>query len=766
MDSNPNEHSTNPLPSSNQLYRPYLPRHERRTSRRSRGGSSYSYNSDPHSQIQRIQFGDIKHSQPLFRDIEWTVKEGERWAVVDGGGGGEKNVLFNTLLGRYRISPHPPPPGGLFPFLTLAGRDPYSDISIVSFGHRSQGGGGGEFYDYSARYGAVQEQDRLTLRQSLFPETIPPPSHLSTNDTNEQLINIPKKEKDEENALFKHLITKMGLESFLDLPMIALSNGQTRRARIIKAILRNPSLLLLDEPLTGLDATTRPLLLSTLRELHDRKSPRVILGLRAQDEVPEWVHGLVYLYSGTAIVGGRDSVLREVEKRLRSSEERTTTTTTTNTLNAEQDPLPSPQLGELLIDMKNIRVQYKDRKVLDGLSWQIKQGERWHLIGENGSGKTTLLSLITGDHPQSYTQTRYAAPSSESSTSTPTTSHLNLFSRPRSRLPTTLLRSAISTFSPELFDAFPRRANMSVWDVVGTGFDGDFVPKGKKGVGSGVGMKVDIGEGVAKGRGEGGCEGAMEGQDEWKEEEQWRVERVWEVLEALGPEAWSGSEDSRRKSTSTSAIPAPGPSPLTKEFAKTSFPSLPISQQRIVLLMRALVGRAPLILLDEVWSGMDERMVRAARGYLRGDLTSGGGGGVGPHQAVVVITHWEEEVPWSRDEDPGVFKRFKLSGGKGFEQTNQTDVLAAPDLPSVVQGMRQICAIASTLLGSAVLSDGVLPSSTSSTAAAAASSPTTTSSTSSALSNVLSSREAVGMYYLTTYMMAVLVVVGASQVLY
>ncbi|KAF9074384.1 hypothetical protein BDP27DRAFT_1316986 [Rhodocollybia butyracea] len=52
-----------------------------------------------------------------------------------------------------------------------------------------------------------------------------------------------------------------------------------------------------------------------------------------------------------------------------------------------------------------------------------------------------------------------------------------------------------------------------------------------------------------------------------------------------------------------------------------------------------------------------------------------------------------------------------------FEQTNQTDVLATPDLGTVLQGMRNICALESTLLGSAAATDGELPSSTASAAA-------------------------------------------------
>jgi ABC-type molybdenum transport system ATPase subunit/photorepair protein PhrA len=77
--------------------------------------------------------------------------------------------------------------------------------------------------------------------------------------------------------------------------------------------------------------------------------------------------------------------------------------------------------------------------------------------------------------------------------------------------------------------------------------------------------------------------------------------------------------------------------------------------------MRALVGRPPLVLLDEAWSGMDDGMIAAARRYLRGDFAVNADGycgmaGIGEDQAVVVITHWEDEVPWVREE----VKKFRL----------------------------------------------------------------------------------------------------------
>jgi len=122
----------------------------------------------------------------------------------------------------------------------------------VSFGHRSAAAGGG-FYDFSARYGSVHEEDRVTLRQHMFPETVrldDLPKDVRAFML-ERLRQEPVKQQSKtDEMLFEDLVDKMGLRSSLDLPLIALSNGQTRRARILKAVLSKPSLLLLDEPLS------------------------------------------------------------------------------------------------------------------------------------------------------------------------------------------------------------------------------------------------------------------------------------------------------------------------------------------------------------------------------------------------------------------------------------------------------------------------------------------------------------------------------------
>lgn len=133
------------------------------------------------------------------------------------------------------------------------------------------------------------------------------------------------------------------------------------------------------------------------------------------------------------------------------------------------------------------------------------------------------------------------------------------------------------------------------------------------------------------------------------EERAWRERRVREVLEGLGPHTWGSTREATQEN--------PAKEPEIK-FEDKLFSSLSAGEQSVVLLMRALVGRPELVILDEVWAGMDEGMIEAARRYLRE------GGGVGAEQGVVVISHWEDEVPWSVED--GV-RRFRLEDGVGRE---------------------------------------------------------------------------------------------------
>jgi len=63
--------------------------------------------------------------------------------------------------------------------------------------------------------------------------------------------------------------------------------------------------------------------------------------------------------------------------------------------------------SEILVSMKNVTIKYEDTTVLDNVSWTMRSGENWVVLGPNGCGKTTLLNLITGDNPQAYANEIY-----------------------------------------------------------------------------------------------------------------------------------------------------------------------------------------------------------------------------------------------------------------------------------------------------------------------------------------------------------------------
>lgn len=117
-------------------------------------------------------------------------------------------------------------------------RVPSSAIQYVGFNENKSsvdapGGVRGAYL--SARYESRREETDWSLQQYLRGETELNPS-------------TAVKPPPVDDKLFSSVVHKLRLQKLLDLPVSHLSNGQTRRSRIAKALLGRPKLLLLDEP--------------------------------------------------------------------------------------------------------------------------------------------------------------------------------------------------------------------------------------------------------------------------------------------------------------------------------------------------------------------------------------------------------------------------------------------------------------------------------------------------------------------------------------
>src|SRR5574340_183328 len=76
---------------------------------------------------------------------------------------------------------------------------------------------------------------------------------------------------------------------------------------------------------------------------------------------------------------------------------------------AAWQPLSQP-LPMILLDVQGVRRHFGPEPVLDGVTMEVRPGERIGLVGPNGSGKTTLLRILAGhDEPDGGSCERHPA---------------------------------------------------------------------------------------------------------------------------------------------------------------------------------------------------------------------------------------------------------------------------------------------------------------------------------------------------------------------
>jgi molybdate transport system ATP-binding protein len=199
-------------------------------------------------------------------------------------------------------------------------------------------------------------------------------------------------------VIVKQLLGKFELEYLLERAFRALSTGETRKILLIHAIASSPELLILDEPFDGLDASTLKLLQGFLLELSE--SINMIMVLNRCDEMPDFISHIGYMNAGHLLhkVARADTLasrelLQLLHLKTTDLDIPATDNSSANTLLESDTPL---------VILTDICVKYYQLKIIEHFNWRIEKGCHWQLSGPNGSGKTAILSLITGDHPQCY----------------------------------------------------------------------------------------------------------------------------------------------------------------------------------------------------------------------------------------------------------------------------------------------------------------------------------------------------------------------------
>lgn len=290
-----------------------------------------------------------------------TIKAGESWAFVGANGSG-KSSLARALAGELQ-----------------------NDKGTIT-----------SSFIRPARLSLEQLQKLVAEEWARNNTDLLSPGEEDTGRTTAEIIQL----NHQDAAHCQQLASLFGITRLLDRRFKYLSTGETRKTLLCQSLMSHPDLLVLDEPFDGLDVESRANLAQVLAGLHQQNCT-VILVLNRFDDIPEFIDQVGVLAECTLThVGPRKEVLAEaLVAQLAHSEN-----LAGMTLPEADNPAakPQPQAGVPLIVLRNGRVSYNDRPILNNLSWEVHPGQHWQIVGPNGAGKSTLLSLVTGDHPQGY----------------------------------------------------------------------------------------------------------------------------------------------------------------------------------------------------------------------------------------------------------------------------------------------------------------------------------------------------------------------------
>ena len=600
------------------------------------GGASTAH--APLLKLDRAHIPGLRHvvGQGLADkpSLSWTVSDGgarECWAIVapsaDQGGQARQalrdvctRILMKILLGRQRPR--------LADNLAMQHASVFASLPLRSIAHVSfetRHPGSGDFVDYATRYGSIRGTDRVTLFEHLMESCgiytgaiarqhmRPDPLACSQDDTGLlkwESQSVQEKVVQEARLVRERIHAKaplLGLEALLTRPVIALSNGQTRRARILQALLAGAKCVVMEEPFTGLDPPTRQDVSGLFASLHAQRAPRLLLFLREQDPIPDFVtHVLRINEPGDVTQLGPKS-----EAAPASTASYPPGGYAVVKGNASRGRGLGDQSQHPIISMRDVSLSYGSADVLQHVSLDLWPGSRMVLVGDNGSGKTTLLSLLLGDHPRSF-----AIPQSQ----------LSLFGRARYAPQNAhiLLQKRMGHLSPELYIAFPRKnlkaGGLTVADAVSSGFDGIFT---------------------------------------YRRRSEAQMARVYQLLGLFASELVSQSPS--RSATSI------------ERLADTPLTDLTHGSQALVLLLRAIVHRPALLVLDEPFQGMSSRQLAKARAFLDATDDRWVYDGMPAEEqaldrtwrqqlALVIVSHYEAEWPLSCG------RLLRLSAGQVMEQ--------------------------------------------------------------------------------------------------
>jgi zinc transport system ATP-binding protein len=121
-------------------------------------------------------------------------------------------------------------------------------------------------------------------------------------------LGLPTRTTEGHRAQVREALDMVGMTQHAGRGIGALSGGEKQRVSIARAIVGNPSLLLLDEPTTGVDADARDDFFRTLRDLRESLSLTIILASHDIEVVPAQVDEVICINQRVFVHAAPDEI--------------------------------------------------------------------------------------------------------------------------------------------------------------------------------------------------------------------------------------------------------------------------------------------------------------------------------------------------------------------------------------------------------------------------------------------------------------------------
>ena len=197
-------------------------------------------------------------NRTILKNIDWEVKNGEKWALTGPNGSGKSTLL------------------------SLVYADNPKSYSNTLYLFDRKRGTGESIWDIKSRIGYVSPEMHL-----YFMEDIPLLRIVASGFFDS--IGVFRKCTPEQEAIAMEWIKCFGIEDIAHRSFLTLSSGEQRLALLARAFVKDPDLIILDEPLHGLDVANKERASKIIESFCDRKGKTLVYVTHYTHEIPQAV---------------------------------------------------------------------------------------------------------------------------------------------------------------------------------------------------------------------------------------------------------------------------------------------------------------------------------------------------------------------------------------------------------------------------------------------------------------------------------------------